>query len=76
MNQSTLSYIMTYTIEYIKTLSAPSVKKLLREHGLTLTDVAREHRCSPSVVSRTVHKQASSKPVWQTMAKLLNGRRA
>ena len=72
MNSYTFPFTMTYTVTYIKTLPAPSVKKLLREAGYTQGAVAALHGCRQSVVSRTIRKQISSRPVWERIAWCLN----
>ncbi len=63
---------MAYTAEDIKTLPAPSVKKLLREAGYTMADVARRRGVSKSLVSRVVRKKHPSAPVWEDVAWCLN----
>lgn len=69
-----VSAMVTYTVTYLKSLPAPSVRKLLREAGYTLRDVGRSKRprCSHSIVSRTIRKQVSSEPVWAAIAHCLN----
>ena len=63
---------MSHTVQSIKALPAPTVKKLLRERGFTLTDVARRLDRVPSLVSRVVRKEAKSDPVWTAIAAMLN----
>jgi predicted transcriptional regulator len=65
---------MSYTATLIKRLPAPSVKKLLRDRGYTLTDVAKRMDRSHALVSRVVRKEAQSEPVWREIAQMLNGR--
>jgi hypothetical protein len=67
---------MSYTATHIKQMPAPSVKKLLRERGYTLTDVARRMARSHALVSRVVRKQAVSEPVLREIARILNEQRA
>lgn len=66
--------MVTYTVTYLKSLPAPSVRKLVREAGYTLREVGRRKRpaCSHSIVSRTIRKQVASEPVWQALADCLN----
>jgi hypothetical protein len=55
---------MTHSVSHIKTLPAPTVKRLLREAGHSYSSVAKRRDVEPSLVSRVVRKQAISKPVW------------
>ena len=66
--------MVTYTVTYLKTLPAPSVRKLVREAGYTLREVGRRKRppCSHSIVSRTIRKHVASEPVWEAIAFCLN----
>jgi hypothetical protein len=63
---------MAYTLEYIKGLPAPSVKKLLREANHNLSSVARRRQIAPSIVSRVVSRQVTSWPVWEDIVWALN----
>jgi hypothetical protein len=63
---------MTYTVSHIKTLPAPTVKKLLREAGHNLSTVARRRQVAPSLVSRVVRKQVTSLPVLEDIVWALN----
>jgi transposase-like protein len=67
---------MTLSVTHIKALSAPSVKRLLRKRGLTMSDVARAIDRHPSLISRVVRKQAESQLVWVQIAKMVNDQRA
>jgi transcriptional regulator with XRE-family HTH domain len=67
---------MSHTPQTVKQLPSPSVKKLLREHGYTLMDVARRMKRSHSLVSRVVSKKATSEPVLEKIAEMLNERRS
>lgn len=66
---------MTYTVSHIKTLPAPTVKRLLREAGHNLSSVARLRDVAPSLVSRVVSKKTVSVPVWEDIARCLNNPR-
>lgn len=50
---------------------APTVKRLLRERGYNLTDVARLAGVHKTLVSRVVRKQATSARVWTVIEELL-----
>lgn len=63
---------MTYTVTQIKSLPAPSVKKLLRERGWNLSTVAARRDISQSLVSRVIRKQVTSAPVLEDIAWCLN----
>ena len=63
---------MTYTRAYIKTLPAPSIRKLLREAGWTQKAIAERHGCRQSVVSHLVRKGIESGPLWDTISWCLN----
>lgn len=67
-----LPLTMTYTVTQMKALPAPTVKRLLREVGHNLTSVARRRQVAPSLVSRVVSKQVSSRPVWEDIVWALN----
>lgn len=67
---------MTYTVSHIRALPAPSIKKLLREAGYTLSDVAARRVVAPSLVSRVVRKQVTSLPVLEDIVHCLNHPRA
>lgn len=58
-------------VDHISKLPAPSVRKLLREAGRNMSDIARHLRIHPSVVSRVVAKKASSAPVWEEIARVI-----
>jgi hypothetical protein len=60
-------------LSQVKQLRATSVKRLLREAGYNLTDIASIARVYPSTVSRVVRKKATSRPVWQVITNALNG---
>lgn len=72
MFPATMRTTITYTVAHAKSLPAPTVRKLLRERGLTMADVARAHGCAHSVVSRVVRKQVTSNPVWTSLVAMLN----
>ena len=55
----------------IRTLPAPTIKRLLREAGSNLSDIARRRKIHPSIVSRVVRKQVTSAPVWEEIARVL-----
>ena len=63
---------MTHTVTEVKQKSAPSVKKLLREAGYSLTDVAARRDVYPSAVSRTIRKRATSDLIWGDVVWCLN----
>lgn len=63
---------MAHTVADIQTRPAPSVKRLLRQAGYTLADVARRRACDPSAVSRTIRKQATSAGIWAAVVWCLN----
>lgn len=67
---------MDHNLTQIKSLPAPSVKKLLRERGFRYPTVqmARIAGCNPSHVSRVIRKQATSDPVWSIIADCIDGR--
>ena len=67
-----LALMVTYTATSIKTLRAPTVKRLLRERGYSMRDVARNLGISHSVVSRAVRKKTTSTPALVEIARLLN----
>ena len=56
----------------IKALPAPSVKRLLRTAGYTMSDVARLNRRHHSLVWRVIRKQSKSDAVWQRIAWCIN----
>lgn len=58
----------THDATRIKTLPAPSVKRLLRQAGYTMSDVARLNDRHPSLVWRVIRKQSKSKKVWARVA--------
>jgi hypothetical protein len=58
----------THSATRIKTLPAPSVKRLLREAGYTMSDVARLNRRHHSLVWRVIRKQSKSDAVWARIA--------
>jgi hypothetical protein len=62
----------TVTVSHIKRLSAPTVKRLLREAGHNYSSVAERRDLWPSLVSRVVRKQAISAPVWEDIVWALN----
>jgi uncharacterized protein YerC len=64
------------TPDHIKSLPAPSIRKLLREHGYTYMAVARRMGRSHALVSRVVNKKAKSSHVWAVVAEMLNERKA
>jgi len=70
-----LPYVTTYTVTHIKTLPAPTVKKLLREAGHNFSSVALRRQKRPSLVSRVVRKKSTSLPVWEDIAWALNNPR-
>lgn len=55
----------THSVTHIKSLPAPTVKRMLREAGHSYSSVARRRTVQPSLVSRVVRKQAISTPVWE-----------
>ena len=67
-----------YTVPYLKSLPAPSVRKLLRDAGYTMRQVGlvkRDRdgqRAAHTVVSRVIRKQMASAPVWEAIAYCLN----
>lgn len=63
---------MTHTVTHIKRLSAPTVKKLLREAGHNYSTVAKLRGRPPSLVSRVVRKQATSALIWNDIVYALN----
>jgi hypothetical protein len=63
---------MTHTVSEVKQKSAPSVKKLLREAGYSLSDVAARRGKDPSAVSRVVRKHATSDLIWADVVWCLN----
>ena len=63
---------MTHTVSSVKRLRAPSVKKLLRERGYTMADVARNIGVNHSVISRAVRKKGASDRALAEVARLLN----
>lgn len=63
---------MTYSVMQIKTMPAPTVKRLLREAGHTLRSVAARREVAPSVVSRVLRKQVTSRPVLEDIVWALN----
>jgi hypothetical protein len=63
----------THDVTRIKALPAPSVKRLLREAGYNMSDVARlKPLRHPSLVWRVIRKQSTSDAVWQRIAWCLN----
>ena len=57
----------------VKQLPAPTVKRLLREEGYTMLEVARmEPARHHSLVTRVVRKQSVSNRVWERIAWCLN----
>lgn len=56
----------------IRALPAPSVKRLLREAGYNMSDVARLNGRHHSLVWRVIRKQSKSDAVWQRIAWCLN----
>jgi hypothetical protein len=62
----------THTVSHIKRLSAPTVKRLLREAGHSYSSVARRRNKMASLVSRVVRKQATSAPIWEDIVWALN----
>ncbi len=69
----TLCMRTTHDATRIKSLPMPSVKRLLREAGYTMSDVARlkpvRHH---SLVWRVIRKQSKSEAVWARIAWCLN----
>lgn len=63
---------MTYTLTQLKSLPAPTVKRLLREAGHTQRSVAARRQVASSLVSRVVSKKVASKPVWEDIVWALN----
>lgn len=55
----------THNVTHIKSLPAPTVKRMLREAGHNYSSVARRRKRRPSLVSRVVRKQATSALVWE-----------
>jgi len=53
-------------------MPAPTVKRLLREAGHTLRSVAARRQVAPSLVSRVVSKQVTSRPVLEDLAWAMN----
>jgi hypothetical protein len=72
MNSYTVTPMVTYTVEEVKRLPAPSVKRLLRQAGYSVRSVGQRRQISHSVVSRVIRKQVSSLPVWQDIVWALN----
>ncbi len=66
------SFMVTHNVTHIKRLSAPTVKRMLREAGHTYSSVARRRDVFPSLVSRVVRKQTSSAPIWEDIVWALN----
>jgi len=64
--------MVTQSVTHIKRLSAPTVKRLLREAGHNYSSVARRRGVFPSLVSRVVRKQAISAPIWEDIVWALN----
>lgn len=64
---------MSYSTDTIRQLPAPTVKRLLRERGYTLSRVAREMKRTHALVSRVVSKQSTSERVWDRIARIVNG---
>lgn len=63
----------THTASQVKQLPAPTVKRLLREAGYSMADVARmDPPRHFSLVTRVVKKQSVSDPVWERIAWCLN----
>lgn len=75
MNSRMLPCVTTYTVTHIKTLPAPTVKKLLREAGHNFSTVAQRRAKRPSLVSRVVRKKTTSTPVWEDVVWALNNPR-
>jgi hypothetical protein len=64
---------VTHTASQVKQLPAPTVKKLLREAGYTMVEVARMKPARHhSLVTRVVKKQSVSGEVWKRIAWCLN----
>lgn len=62
----------THSVSSLKSLPAPSVKRLLRRAGHSYASVSRRRQIAPSLVSRVVRKQAISTPVWEDIVWALN----
>ena len=75
MNPCTFSSVPPYTVAYLKTLPAPTLKRLLRQAGESQRSVARYHGCSHVTVNKTIRRQITSQPVWLALAAVLNKKR-
>ena len=65
--------VETHIVTRIRALPAPSVKRLLREAGYNMSDVARlKPSRHPSLVWRVIRKQSKSDAVWQRIAWCIN----
>jgi hypothetical protein len=64
---------MSHQATQLKTLPAPTVKKLIRDAGWTMTAIAAlKPPRNRSLVARVVRKQIVSDPVWERIAWCLN----
>ena len=64
---------MSHHSAHLKTLPAPTLRKMLREAGWSLAAVAAvEPRRDPTLVVRVVRKQIVSDPMWERIAWCLN----
>lgn len=60
---------MSHQPSQLKTLPAPTVKRLLREAGWSMADVAAiKPARNRSLVARVVRKQIVSEPIWARIA--------
>jgi len=62
----------THTATQVKRLPAPTVKRLLRQAGYSMVEVAARLDRHQSLVTRVVRKQSVSEPVWKKIAWCLN----
>ena len=64
---------MSHQASQLKTLPAPTVKKLLRDAGWNMAAVAAlDPARNRSLVARVVKKQIVSDPVWERISWCLN----